>query len=243
MLRRTLLIMCLFSLLVCVYSSNKMNELHTDQINRINISILELAKLADINNKIITKELDLSVLNSIGIITDGRGHGSCVAIGPNLILTAAHCLEYENLWVEIGGKIYMIVDTYTNKEYDVGLVRIRGQLPYLELGEMPELLDKIYVVGAPENIVFENNISQGVVTNLGISWDIWTNVFMIDATAWWGNSGGPVLNIDGKVIGILVGGPPYADSIGLCESVDHIIGAVTEFEESRKVEYYTRLRN
>ena len=175
------------------------------------------------------KEFDLSVLDSCGVITDGTGHGSCVAIGPDLILTAGHCLGHEGSWIEIGGRKYEIVEEWKSDRFDVGFVRVSGKLSFVELGLMPQILDAVYVVGAPSNSAFVNTVSKGVVTKLGLNWYKHKNALVVDAANYFGNSGGPIFDKSGKVIGILVAGPDRTDSIGVCVPVCQIRSALRTY--------------
>lgn len=175
------------------------------------------------------KEFDLSVLDSCGIITDGHGHGSCVAIGEDLVLTAGHCLGHEGSWIEIGGRKYEIVEEWKSDRFDVGFVRVKSRLSFVELGLMPQILDAVYVVGAPSNSAFVNTVSKGVVTKLGLNWYKHKNALVVDAANYFGNSGGPIFDEDGKVIGILVAGPDRTDSIGVCVPVCQIRSALRTY--------------
>ena len=179
----------------------------------------------------LTQTLDLhSILSACGIITDSMDYGSCVAIGPDLILTAGHCVDHEESWIEIGGQRYDILDEWKSEQYDVGFVRIDSQVPYLELGEMPDLLDTVYLVGTPADPSFVNNISKGVVTKFDLDWWDYEDTIVVDATGWFGNSGGPVINQNGQVIGICVAGPGSGlDSVNVCAPITHILEALEEY--------------
>ena len=176
--------------------------------------------------QVLTQTLDLSVLDSCGIITDGQSHGSCVAIGPDLILTAGHCIGHEGSWIEIGGQKYDILEQWASDQYDVEFVRIDGQVPYLELGEMPQLLDTVYIVGAPDSTTLVNTITTGIVGRLNTDYTYWQDSIVCDVFSWPGNSGGPLFNANGQIIGLLVGGP---DSLSLCEPITHILEALEEY--------------
>ena len=186
-------------------------------------------------------EFTLPVLDSCGIITDGQGHGSCVAIGPDILLTAAHCLEHVGLWVEVAGHRYEVVEQYTSKIYDVGFVRIDGILHYVELGKMPQLLDKVYIVGTPREIVFLNLITSGIICKLGIQYSNstvnWVGDFICDAAAWCGMSGGPVLNEQWQLVGMYVGLFYDVDNFSVCVPVTQVRAALDEYYNLDQEEY------
>lgn len=230
-MRHTIYVILFGTLLVCVYANYQVINYNSRSIELLNDSVLNLAEMpmADCNEQI----LDLSVLNSIGIITDGTGHGSCVAIGPNLILTAGHCLGYDGSYVIMNGNKYNIINEWISDNHDIGFVYIDGKVPYLELGDMPKLLDKCYIVGCPADTILYNFISVGIVSKLDVTIEMWVNSIAVDVTSWYGNSGGPLLTPDGKIIGILVGGPSGTDSISVCESVENIKGTLYEYLETQ----------
>ena len=162
---------------------------------------------------------DLSVLDACGIITNGFGHGSCVAIGEDLILTAGHCLGYEGSWIEINGRRYEIVEEWKSEKYDVGFVRVRGKVPFVKLGLTPELLDVVYLVGSPYDQALRNSITKGIVSALGRDIHIWDCLIQVDAEGAPGSSGCMLSNIEGDVLGICVAGPNPGGGVTLCVPV------------------------
>lgn len=170
-----------------------------------------------------------TLLESCGIITDGYGHGSCVVIAPDVVLTAGHCLGHYTSWVEINGKRYEIIEEWSSARYDIGFVKIDGVLPFVAFGEAPKLLETVYIVGAPADPALINNITVGIVSNLDVDWDMWEDLFITQAASWGGNSGGPVFNTQGLLVGILVAGPPGSDSFSMCENIEHILEALEEY--------------
>lgn len=192
--------------------------------------------ITKIENDVYAK-LDLFVLDSCGIITNGYGHGSCVMISPNLVLTAGHCIDKANTWIEIGEIKYDIKSKskWKSKKSDVGFVIIDSNLPYLTLGNDPVIQDEIYIVGTSFDVAFLNKVSKGFVckTNLNytqVNLD-WTDNFICDALAGGGNSGGPVLDINGKIVGIYVGFWQYAENFGVCVPVSKIKEALKDRNE------------
>ena len=190
-----------------------------------NVSSANSATIAELQ-----KKFDLSVLESCGIIANRYGHGSCVAIGTDLVLTARHCLGHEGSWVEISGRKFDILEQWRSEKYDVGFVRIKGKVPFVELGLTPALLEEVYAVGAPASPDFVTNISKGIVTKIKLDWAEYLSAFVIDATGWYGNSGGPIFNEDGEVAGILVAGPGgEMDNVNVCVPVCQIRSALRTY--------------
>jgi len=185
---------------------------------------------------ILSEKLDLSVLESCGIITNGYGHGSCVAIGSDLILTAGHCIGIPDAWVEIGGVKYEITEEWASNEYDIGFAKIEGNVPYVVLGEIPELLDEAYLVGSPYDVDFIKSITKGIISHLARDIRDWEALIQTDAEAAPGSSGGPLFNESGQVVGICVTGANPGGGVTLCEPVSHIKEALAEYQKKKVVD-------
>jgi serine protease Do len=173
------------------------------------------------------------VFDACVIVTDGWGYGSGVAIAPDLILTAGHCADVNDLYIlDNDGNRHEVINQWQSDKYDIGFLQINGTLSYLPLGDMPELLDEVYLIGTPANTAFQNNISKGVVTNIDVDWFGWIDAIITDASGWFGNSGGPLLNMQNEIVGICVGGPGETDSIVVCESIENIKKALKEYNNA-----------
>jgi len=162
------------------------------------------------------------ILTSCGIITNGNSFGSCVAIGPNVVLTAKHCSWPGRTWIEINGVHHEVIATWFSPTHDVQLAWIDGTMIYARLGQMPKLLDEVYLVGSPYNRSLQGTITKGVISHL--SRDIYgrKDLIQTDAEGAPGSSGGPLFNTSGQIIGICVAGPKPGGGVTLCESVDTI---------------------
>lgn len=174
----------------------------------------------------------LNALDSTGIVLGyGSGFGSVSAIEPNVVLTAGHCIGLGDT-VVIDGQGYYIEDQWSDPVYDVGFIVIEdANLPTLEFGEFPILLEEVYIIGCPFTPELINSITEGLVSHLDR--DIWTYTDAIQVSAFsaGGNSGSPVLDEEGKIIGILVAGPNHSgDCIGICEPVNHILEALDRWD-------------
>lgn len=180
----------------------------------------------------LSKQLDLSVLDSVCIVTSGYGHGSGVVIGPNLILTAGHCINGSK-YIELSGERYDIVHAWQSDKYDIGFIEIDGCLPCVQLGEMPNLLDRVYLVGAPYEKELKLTITKGIISHLNR--DIWGKVGLIqtDAEGAPGSSGCPLFDVNGKLLGICITGPTPGGGVSLCEPISHIKEVLDVYMEQR----------
>ena len=173
---------------------------------------------------------NLSVLDSCGIITNGQGHGSCVAVRPNIMLTAGHCIDIDGTWIEVNGRQYKILKQWKDEQYDVGFVMIDGELPFVELaGRNPVLLDEVFLVGSPYDTLLERTITKGIISHL--KRDIYDHIGLIqtDAEGAPGSSGCPLFCVQGRIVGICVAGPQPGGGVTLCVPVEQIKEALNRF--------------
>lgn len=214
-MKRTLIIvMCVqFLILLSLYGNHKLIE-----ENSYSIGCLK------------EKKLDLRVLDSVVIVKDDYGFGSGVAVQKDLILTAGHCVQDSNMVVIANdGTEYEVISKWKSDKYDIGFIWIDGELPFVQLGVMPELLDACYLVGTPYAQIFQNTITQGIISHLDRDWLSWEDMIQTDAEGARGSSGSPLFNIYGCVVGICVAGPQDGGGVTLCENIEHIKESLDEY--------------
>lgn len=102
-------------------------------------------------------------------------------------------------------------------------------LPYAELAELDELRmgDRVFIMGSPHGIYNFNSVSLGIVSgidrdlyNRGGGWQRYRNYnwhVMMQSTspAFPGNSGGPIFDLDCRVVGVLVAGEAASLNFGV----------------------------
>ena len=172
------------------------------------------------------KQVDPSVVyvEAVDEYNNRLWSGSGVIISPDgLILTAGHVVD--------GAAAFRIVlldgqEFWTNKSYfsdivDTGLIQIDAEnLPFSYLGNSDNLCkgDKVFIIGCPFGFELRNTATYGIISGLERDCAGFFGEKLIlqsDAQSWPGNSGGPVYNMQGEIIGILVGGYWGADGISL----------------------------
>ena len=145
-----------------------------------------------------------------GVVTviAGNGHGSGFAIGENLLLTNHHVVGESNKVViklgsgfEVGGEIIAY-----NSGLDVATVKIAASLPrHFKLERnLPTIGSEVYSLGSPLSEDLSATLARGVVSN--IRKEVQKTLIQSDVNALSGNSGGPLVNVNGEVVGITVSG-------------------------------------
>lgn len=136
---------------------------------------------------------------------DSRGTGFAIS-QDGTILTNHHVIEGEEsvtvAFPEDG--LYEAEVSEMYPEIDLAVLQTEGEnLPHLSLADQAEyeIGERIYFIGNPlrfNGIANEGNV---IGTTQLSSWD--DEVLMIEAPVYRGNSGSPIINEDGQVIGVI----------------------------------------
>ncbi|MBW6409687.1 S1C family serine protease [Clostridium weizhouense] len=144
-----------------------------------------------------------NLFNSVTIVYTDKGLGSGFAINNNTIITNAHVVDtFSSVTVKLyNGKSYVGKVTKIDKKIDLALIEINENLTPLKLVSEDNLSigKEVYAIGAPEDIPY--TMTKGIVSakNRKIKNH---EYIQIDASINSGNSGGPLVDENGEVIGI-----------------------------------------
>ena len=148
-----------------------------------------------------------------------QGHGSGVSIGGGYVLTAAHVVKGVNTVTlkTKDGKTREADVLWANTDYDVALLRTSDtklEAASLDCRIAPEGAS-IISYGNPLQVEFA--AAYGRIAGSPRKFGPWHSVFVTDITTVMGQSGGPVFDEDGKLIGLTVGvmGAPLGFSMSL----------------------------
>jgi serine protease Do len=152
------------------------------------------------------------------------GMGSGTIIDPKgLILTNNHV---------VGGAEKISVTLWNNEVlegtivgscavHDIAVVKIKGKsLQAAELGDSDKLRvgQSVYAIGNPFGLVGGPSVTSGVVSAINRTIEsqrgILENLVQTDAAINSGNSGGPLVDLEGKVVAISTAIIPFAQGIG-----------------------------
>ena len=143
-----------------------------------------------------------------GTSQPSRFFGSAVVADPTgYLFTSAHLVQDAlKIWVVFeGDKRYKARLTSQDVETDVALLKIEAEnIPVLPFGvsSPPKVGEWVMAIGSPFG--FEKSASQGIISGLNRKLSKKGSVQFIqtDVATNPGNSGGPLLNVEGEVIGI-----------------------------------------
>jgi serine protease Do len=156
-----------------------------------------------------------------------RGAGSGFIIDADgSILTNNHVIDRaERIVVKLSdGRTFRARTVGTDPDTDVALIKIDGQggLPVAPLGDSSTLRMGEWVCAIGNPLGYEHTVTVGVVSFLGrklfdMSLD---NYIQTDAAINFGNSGGPLINSRGEVIGINAAISSRASNIGFAVPIN-----------------------
>jgi S1-C subfamily serine protease len=141
-----------------------------------------------------------------------KGSGSGVIISPQgYIVTNNHVVEnYQTLQVIFADGTSVPADLVGTDQFaDLAVIKVSGAVPAVaELGDSDKLQigEAVIAIGSPLGD-FKNTVTFGVISGLGRSLGIeegstYEKMIQTDAAINQGNSGGPLVNLAGQVVGI-----------------------------------------
>ncbi len=170
--------------------------------------------------------LDVVMKSVVRIEIDGYHTGSGFIIDESgLIITARHVVDRpgEYAVIFLDGAKRKVKGIRMSEKSDCAVLSVsRKNLYALETTADIYVSQPILVIGSPFDIGLENYVTAGIISKIGVISRFFcdTPLIMVDADGNPGNSGGPVLNMQGEVIGILVGG--YGHGIGINYAVSSV---------------------
>ncbi|MFA6175458.1 MAG: DegQ family serine endoprotease [Phycisphaerae bacterium] len=140
-------------------------------------------------------------------IRKGQGSGFIIT-ADGFILTNNHVVENaDKITVKLSDERELVAKVIgTDPETDVAVIKVdANNLPFVELGDSDQLKVGQWVIAIGNPFGLSHTVTAGIVSAKGrskIGLTEYEDFIQTDAAINFGNSGGPLLNIDGKVIGI-----------------------------------------
>ena len=173
--------------------------------------------------------------------------GSGVIISDDgIILTAAHMIsDADEFRITLqDGRILFSWECFCKPEIlDAGFIKLNvsEKLPFSYLGNSDNLQkgEDVFVIGCPFGYELKFTVTKGIVSSVDRnidSMDGWSILFQVDALVWPGNSGGPVYDMRGQIIGVVVGCRVGYDGISLCVPINEVIKILDLFKAEQVIE-------
>ena len=138
-----------------------------------------------------------------------EGQGTGFVVDPaGYIVTNDHVIGGADgvTLVTINGRSHEAEVIGTDPKTDIALIRIEAgyDLPYISFGDSDQVRVGDWVVAIGNQFGFSSTVSVGVISarNRDINAGPYDDYIQTDAAINFGSSGGPLLNLDGEVIGV-----------------------------------------
>ncbi len=169
----------------------------------------------------------------------GGGSGFIIS-EDGYILTNNHVIEdADEIKVTLDDDTEYIAEVVgTDPETDIALVKISAgdNLPVALLGDSDALHVGEWVIAIGNPLALSHTVTVGVVSALGrkkLSGSAFENYIQTDAAINFGNSGGPLVNVSGKVIGINTLISRYGQNIGFAIPVNEVKRILNQLKKGK----------
>lgn len=185
-------------------------------------SVFENISLEPVSSPLFNRNKDLVQYLMKGVVTiqHDEGHGSGFLISKDgYVITNYHVIKNKKtVNIKFNESITLTADVVRGDDrYDVALLKINGSgFSPLEMINSDSALagEDVFAIGTPEDVSLGQSVTKGVISGkrkiaekIYIQTDVAINA---------GNSGGPLLNEDGKVIGMVTFKLRDVSGIGFC---------------------------
>ena len=203
----------------------------TDVLENVNNTVVGISRVKNMGSAIFSNNVELNM--GTGFIVSDNGY----------IVTNEHVSgkEYSSCYVTLeNGSSYTGNVVWSNTNLDLSVVKIEASnLNYVRLGNSSEarIGKKVYAIGNPIGFEFQRTVTSGIISAVDRTLIIDENgskVYMsdliqTDATINSGNSGGPLINSNGEVLGVNSIKITTAEGIGFAVPIDVIKPIVEKF--------------
>ena len=167
------------------------------------------------------------------------GHGSGWLYSNEYIVTNHHVAVHSPSEVMVrmggGGEVRAkVVGTDENTDLAVLKVPNLSTKPFEIRAEPPQVGEICLALGTPKEIAFQNSVSFGVVSGVGrqvVAEVKFEEAIQTDAVINGGNSGGPLIDVRGRVIGVNSWGRKDAQGLNFAVSSEVVLDIVPEIIE------------
>lgn len=188
----------------------------------------------------------VSLQRGQGVVQDVSNIGTGFIVDPNgLIITNQHVVSDTSatyVVITADGKQHNVVEILRDDSNDIAILKIDAkELHALELGDSDALLvgQTVIAIGTPLG-EYAGSVTTGVISGLsrsvttssgwfGSTSKVYENVIQTDAAVNPGNSGGPLISTEGKVIGVNFATSSGAENISFALPINIVKQRLSEY--------------
>lgn len=252
----------MFKLFLLIFSTVLIYQFYINlqtQISRADIGVDYDKK--DTNNNSITDVLENSFNSVVGIsklknngtsiflmnASKDLGLGTGIIVSKNgYILTNEHVSGNDYCYVTLpNGNVSKAQTVWSDKELDLSMIKVNEKFKTCaDLGnsENIKIGEDVYAIGNPIGYEFQKTVTAGIISALNRTIKLeenneyiyMANLIQTDATINPGNSGGPLINKEGKIIGINCIKITSAEGIGFAIPINIIKPIVQKLDTTNK---------
>ena len=223
--------------------NNQNNTLYQkyENIRKVSKSVVGISKMK--NNK------DIFLINDISNSFYGTG---IIISSKGYILTNQHVAGNKNeinyITIDDGNK-YISNVIWSNEDIDLGIrkINIDKEIEQVELGnsDLLNIGEEVYAIGNPIGVEFQKTVTSGIISGLNRMVEVknedntksyMENMIQTDASINKGNSGGPLINSNGQVIGINTIKISSAENIGFAVPINIIKGIIKKIDNNKNLD-------
>ncbi len=158
--------------------------------------------------------IEQAKLSTVHVRVNNQWQGSGVIIDEHTVLTAGHVVDgADSIEIMLSNGYFLRSESfYKDPNNDCGIIKFKENFLPLRIAELGDSNSitvglSVIAIGSPYGDRFFNTASFGIVSGLNrdMGYYNWNGVITLNLLADPGYSGGPIFNMDGEVIGILVG--------------------------------------
>lgn len=232
-----------------------LSKINIPTISTQKITVEESSAIIDATNKVSSSVVSITLKSTAQNIfgqtyeTSGAGTGFVIT-SDGLILTNKHVVSDSSASYTVttyDGKSYDATIQSTDPVYDLAVIKIDAKnLPVVVLGDSDDLKVGQWVVAVGNALgQFDNTVTAGIVSAknreitasdmTGGSSETLNNLIQTDAAINSGNSGGPLVNLAGQVVGINTAVASDAQGIGFAIPINTAKTAIDSIKSSGRI--------
>lgn len=171
-----------------------------------------------------------------------RGEGSGFVVSADgLVLTNHHVIAHANTITAkfSDGTQAKATVLGSDESLDVALLQLEGKRawPFVELGSAKDAKVGDWVIAVGNPLGLGHTVTAGIVSGKGraIGHDVYDDFLQTDAAINEGNSGGPMFDVNGRVIGINTAIVAGANTVGFAVPIDLVKSAMADLQQKGHV--------